>query len=276
MNYELRISSTHQSGQILLITLLVLSVALTVALSVIGRTTTDVSISSQIEESNRAFSAAEAGIEEALRLGAAPGGTLMLSQSNTTADVTATTVGTTDTYDAGVAQVGEAKTIWLIPHDPVTGDPVYAGPGYGPSRTITVCWSNSAALEITVYYEKSGSIGIAKSGYDPTGSAIGYTAASANIGDICGEGTQLTDYFTTIDFSSYAPDTLYMMRIRPKYSQSLIRLKAQDPLPGLGNEFTSCGSSVPGVTRCIKAYQLYPEPPDLFDYVLYSNTGPIQ
>ena len=55
-----------QSGQALLIILLVMAVGLTVALAIVSRSVTDIRISRQEEESARAFSAAEAGIEQAL------------------------------------------------------------------------------------------------------------------------------------------------------------------------------------------------------------------
>src|SRR5688572_26536285 len=61
----------HQKGQVALIALLVLTVATTVGLSLIARGVTDISVSRDIEESSRAFSAAEAGVEEALRSGVA-------------------------------------------------------------------------------------------------------------------------------------------------------------------------------------------------------------
>jgi len=59
-----------QRGQAALIALLVLTVATTIGLSLIARSTTDVSITRTQEESSRAFSAAEAGIELALKSGA--------------------------------------------------------------------------------------------------------------------------------------------------------------------------------------------------------------
>ena len=72
-----------QPGQVLLLTLLVLSVATTVVLSLIGRATTDVAISNQIAESQRAFSAAEAGIEEMLKTGSVAPGVHPLSSGAT-------------------------------------------------------------------------------------------------------------------------------------------------------------------------------------------------
>lgn len=56
-----------QKGQIILILILVITVALAIGLSVIQRSLVDVSTSTKVEQSARAFSAAEAGIEKALK-----------------------------------------------------------------------------------------------------------------------------------------------------------------------------------------------------------------
>ena len=61
--------SKNQNGQVVIILLMVVLVALAVALSVIGRSLNDVSSSTKIEDSSRAFSAAQAGIEKALQQG---------------------------------------------------------------------------------------------------------------------------------------------------------------------------------------------------------------
>lgn len=64
----------NQSGQILIIMLLVIVVVLAIGLSVVGRSNTEVSTATQIENSARAFSAAEGGIEHILALSPTPGG----------------------------------------------------------------------------------------------------------------------------------------------------------------------------------------------------------
>ena len=58
-------------GQALLIVLLTLSVVLTIVLSIVSRSITDISITSLEEDSQRAFNAAEAGVEQALLKGGA-------------------------------------------------------------------------------------------------------------------------------------------------------------------------------------------------------------
>lgn len=56
-----------QKGQIILILILVMTVALGVGLSIIQRSLSDISSAAKVEQSSRAFSAAEAGIERALQ-----------------------------------------------------------------------------------------------------------------------------------------------------------------------------------------------------------------
>lgn len=58
---------TKRPGQIALIIILVVVVGLTVAVSVLSRSVTTVSISTKEQEKARSFSAAEAGVEDALR-----------------------------------------------------------------------------------------------------------------------------------------------------------------------------------------------------------------
>lgn len=57
----------QQKGQIVLILILIMSVALTVGLAIVQKSLVDVATSSKVEQSSRAFSAAEAGVEKALK-----------------------------------------------------------------------------------------------------------------------------------------------------------------------------------------------------------------
>jgi len=63
----------HQSGQALLLVLLSMAVVLTIVLSVLSRTITDITITTKEEEALRAFAAAEAGVERALIIGSNTG-----------------------------------------------------------------------------------------------------------------------------------------------------------------------------------------------------------
>lgn len=146
------------SGQALLIILLVLSVALTTGLALVARTTTDISISEKETASSKAFEAAEAGIEEALKkieagelaiddeLILEPGG------EKTTVQIKSVVGG-----EVTKRQIfsGQATTFWLnrislegkyFPADDIN----YNG------TALTFCWSGANNLEVAVYYQSGG------------------------------------------------------------------------------------------------------------------------
>lgn len=93
MNDKGEAHNRQQKGQIAIIGLLVMVTVLAIALSVVGRSTSEVATSSKSEESSRALSAAEGGIEKALSAlqSSSPGTifnqTMSFAGSNTTADV---------------------------------------------------------------------------------------------------------------------------------------------------------------------------------------------
>lgn len=66
----------------IIILLLVMVVALAVALSIVGRSINEISTSKKTEDSTRAFSAAEAGIEKVLKLTTPPPSPVTVSYSN--------------------------------------------------------------------------------------------------------------------------------------------------------------------------------------------------
>lgn len=82
----------HRSGQAALIVTLVVIVGLTVAVAVISRSVTDVGVSTQEEERARSFSAAEAGVEDALRqdLSTIAGGNFAVGGPQTSTNYTVT------------------------------------------------------------------------------------------------------------------------------------------------------------------------------------------
>lgn len=274
----MRKKTRGESGQILLITLLVLTIATTVALSLIGRSTTDVSISTQLEESARAFSAAEAGIEEALRSGAA--GSQILTAGGSYDVAIAAIGGTAGTYALPKKTPrGVTETVWLVEHDgtgALIETPTYT------NNTINLCWSSETtvpAAVVSVLYREStdGTYKIAKAALDgdtQRGSSNNFTAVAAP-GENCGAQNY---YRTTIDFSSLgispALDAVLALRFRPEYADSSFII---DPgatvLPQQGNRIESVGSTAAGVSRKVVVYQQYRAPITIFDSVIYSQSS---
>lgn len=283
--------SPSENGQILLITLLVLSVATTIALSLIGRSTTDVAISTQVDESNRAFSAAEAGIEQALKLGFAPtpppintfaGG----ASFEITSDII---TGVSDVYSPGrITKQGETAIIWLVDHNSdgslPFNDPLRSYPF--SMKPVTLCWSGltgSAAVSVSELYWTGSAYATRRRAYD--GDAVraasdnNFIAAAA--GNPCNiSGPNINSASLTFDSLSVPPSlgsNPVMIRIKPLYSDINLALKMNGvTLPPQGKQYESCGSTEPGsttakITRCVQVEQQYRSALSIFDYVLYSE-----
>ncbi len=274
--------SFRQQGQILLITLLVLTVATTIALSLIGRATIDLSMSNQLEESTRAFDAAEAGIEQALRTGIGTGGSPVTLASGVTYDVSVNTIGGA----AGVFQMAHktlqntTETLWLVEHAD-TG--LVDETAFYTANTIELCWSqpeglaDAAALGVTVLYKEStdGSYQVARVAVDPDAATRGNNFDDTGITTTgCGIGY----YGKDIDFTALginpSLDTLLALRIKPYYSDTTLAVDGGiNEIPKQGNQIESVGSTGTGVSRKVVVYQQYRAPLSIFDSVIYSESA---
>lgn len=275
-----------ERGQTALIALLVLTIATTVGLSLVARSTTDISMTRTLEESARAFSAAETGVEVALKTGA-----LVSADSDSelgtiyTATVSAVRGSVTSPLVfPSKTPAGDTATVWLTDHD--TNDviddttPVYSNP------SIYVCWSKESDLEmpalvVTILYKEStdNSYRIAKAAYDPDDTRRGGANANYFTAPETGNcGDTKTSYKQTITFASFTPaidpasDVLIALRIRPVYypAQLAILPMVQD-LPVQWNLVESVGKTASGVNRKIVVTQAYRSPSSIFDAAIYSQ-----
>ncbi|MBI5613529.1 hypothetical protein HY947_01260 [Candidatus Gottesmanbacteria bacterium] len=265
------------SGQVLLITLLVLSVAVTIALSLIGRGTQDANMSASLEESARAFNAAEAGIEDALKSGLGTTTVQVLSPGLTYSVNVSMVAGAASVYQLPKKTVrGTTETVWLTNHNAdgtLNESPAYLG------TTIGICWSSEAvtpALEVTVLYKRGASYLVGKSALDPDLSRFG-TNKFTGLG-ISTPGCGIASYYTsTVDFSTLGilgTDTLLALRLTPRYSDARFAI---DPgnfiLPKQGNQVESTGTTATGISRKIIVYQQYKAPSSIFDSSIYSQSS---
>lgn len=145
MKYETR---KKQQGQIIIILLLLMLVALSIGLALTQRSVTDVNTSTQAEQSNRAFSAAEAGIEKALS-SPLPIGTVIPLDNNSSAQISQS--GLLPYAGSGVAieypKIGRETTahFWFV--DPsVVGAPVAY---YNPAgATFNLYYGNASTTDL--------------------------------------------------------------------------------------------------------------------------------
>lgn len=266
----------NHDGQILLITLLVLSVATTIALALISRSTTDVNISTQVEESSRAFSAAEAGIEQSLKKSSGVSGALSSGETYTT---TQDIIGGTASYEFPKAIAkGDVATLWLVPHD-ANGNPIVSGGANYTSDTLTLCWGNEGAGAVPAIVAAFHFIDATDSTYKVSRVALntendGDNFDMTGIGGGCSTNTDFSKSITLANLGIVrTADRILMVRIRPLYANAWIAASSAVALPQQGNIFTSCGKTGTNVQRCITAYQQYRAPLEIFDYALYSEAG---
>jgi len=274
-------------GQTLLITVLVLTIALTVVLSLIRRTTTDVATTSQLEESARAFSAAEAGIEDVLNRASGTSVTIQSGEGSATFDTTYTSLsGSTAAYTYPTeTQKGDVATVWLVPHNTdnsldESGETFYCKES--GECTIDVCWEQPLsspdipAVEIAVLYKHipSGTYDIQRFAYDPDPARLGNSfTRSGALSPGCGKASGV--YTAPTPIVLY---TLYSMpialRMTPYYNGTTFTVAptAGRTLSSQGFEVSSTGKTGSGVTRKIIVKKNYEAPGSLFDYVLYANT----
>ncbi len=279
---------SKNSGQILVVILLIMVVGLTVGLALMGRTTTDIALTTKISDSSRAFNAAEAGIEKVLQpnyvavynspVPVASGAYYTLS--------TPTDLGASGTYySSSIVNVGEEFVVWLVGHNDTTGEldesTVYTG------NSVILCYTDSTvrpALGVTIYYREGTEIKSSYVGYDTDASrrnTSGFINVSSVGSGVCPSGTTVYTLNTRIRFgtgvgnsdfrTSFAGKTIIALNIKPIYAAASMAVVPQaGNLPKQGKDIYSTGS-VGEIIRKINVKVPYPAP--WTNYVIYS-TGP--
>ena len=272
-----------QRGQAILIVVLVMAIALTVALAIVSRSITDVRVSRQEEESARAFSAAEAGIEKAVAQGLYSG-SFTLNGQEISYSVASSEVGgggVTEILFSEQLKSGEVQSVWLVGHNgPDDLDPS----SYYQGTAVNFYWGNEGtasdedvtpALEATLVYQESGSFKIKRAVFDPStvGRKDSNNFSDAGAGDVI--GLETLAFGASLDMSGVP----YLLRLKLLYNESqahyvAVRSSGAEFLPSQGTCYRSL-ATVAGsdVSRSIEQCRFYDVPPALFDYVLYSGQG---
>lgn len=285
-----KLSIKSNSGQAILVVLLIMAVVLTIGLSTVSRSVTDIKISEQTEDSARAFSAAEAGIESYLAgtsstFDFGTGVSVSLAPSSLLSADSKTFL-----YPKKNTQ-NEVATIWLSTYEKKTG--LYSNllSPSAPGQSLTVAWGNpgtapdtitTPALEVTIYYKDN--LGINKmtkylldtasvvtrdNGFckktDGSGSCLGVT-----FGNGVTYGGQSLPFSATLNVSSL--NSMYFARLRLLYNDTAqyLGFGSFAPLPSQGDKIAATGTSNQA-TRKVEVYRLNSAPPDVFDFALYSG-----
>lgn len=300
-------ASARESGQALLLVLLSIGVILTVALSVVSRSITDVSTTTKDEESLRAFSAAEAGVEQVLRtqIAALPQATTQPttsignSQTNFTARLDSYPENPREFLYPTELASGDTATVWLAEHDSSNTLTCSGSATCFTGSSMNLCWGKPGsggpnaqpAIVVSVLYQDPSAgnqLKYAYTAYDPSGSrrgsnsfsGSGITSNTAN--GICTvAGTRLANQ-VTLNFASLGIANnvisgrhLRAMTVMLLYNSATTVFGVNglsSNLPVQGRKIESTGTSGES-TRKVQVYALYPEVPTMFQAAIYSPPG---
>ncbi len=295
----------NTSGQALLIVLLTMSIVLTVVLSVVSRSITDISVTTYEEEAQRAFDAAEAGVERSLLAGTVAIPETSIGQAKYEVAVSdQTPVKDEYVYPTDIIS-GESATFWFVSHDDSgnlicdsgAGKPCFDG------NQIRFCWGKPGApgpvpaVELLLFYDDSGppskatstpndylNVKVKRFAFDPEALARGN-----NFEDISGEGActvsgQGFDYKSTEiktnplfpAASCSAEDCILAIKARMLYNTTPqpigVLIPGSGDLPSQGTLIQSEGVSGES-TRKVSVFQSFPELPFVFDATVFSPGG---
>ena len=271
------VRSSNSKGQALVLVLLALAVVLTIVLYILSRSITDIAVSSNESEAASAFSAAEAGVEQALVIGA--GGSSTVGSASYSSQVTNVAQGATSfVYPIGINS-GDSMTLWFKAQD--AGSVDFTG------SSLRICWGKPdayanqslvPAIESILFYETvSGNPATAKISrvaYDPNATRRATNSFSAP-GGTCTVDGQSFQFQATLNIAGI-PNPQFMF-VRMFYNTDTAQPIAfaspdGDLFPSQGILVDSSGTSGQS-SRKVQVFQGWPEIPSPFRFAVYSSTG---
>ena len=290
---------SNSKGQALLLVLLSMAVILTIVLSILSRSITDVAVTTRSEEALRAFSAAEAGIERALVVGSDIG-TTEIGEAEFSADVSSFAQASQDFAHPIKILSGESLPLWFVAHDENKDVICSAEFPCFTGDTVKVCWGEAGtpdndaltpAIEATFFYATTpgnySTIQVARAVYDPNSTRIATNNFESIDVGTCTAGGQDFAFQKTIDLpslgiplASYSTaDGLQFAKIRMLYNSSTkhsvgfdVNFAGNSTLPAQGTNIESTGSSGEA-NRKIDVFRGFGEVPPIFDAAAFSSGG---
>lgn len=266
----------NQKGQAVLVVLLSLSVVLVIVLFILSRSITDISLSTKDEDSLRAFSAAEAGVERALVIGNSSGS---LDNAEFSALVTDFASGADQVTYPLALKSGENAVFWFRRD----GESIEFD-----GSSVRFCWGNfgtnsadsdTPALEVTFYYTTSPddmtTLRMARAVYDPNSSRVTANRFSSAQTSGCTIGQDTfafqANITTPIGSLEYATAKL-LYNTSDAHKVGINVASTGSLLPSQGEKVESAGS-YGDANRKIEVYQLHPETPPIFANAIFSANG---
>lgn len=268
----------RQKGQVILILILVMTVVLAIGLSIVQKSLTDVSTASKVEQSSRAFSAAEAGIEKALNSSVNSSCTNCQTFTDNSAAIKQITdsdllpaTSAASTRQAPLEFPSLAKEdiaqVWLADLDSTANPPAL----HYKQTTLDVYWgdpsatADKAALELTLVYWDGTTYSSKKWYLDQIIRNPDNGFEQVNCSGQCKKTL------------SGLPSGLMLLRARLLYNSFSQPFAVQAmgicgndcSIPSQAKKITSTGIS--GETqRSVQLFQLYKVAPPYFDYAIFS------
>ncbi len=292
---------TKESGQIIIILLLTMLVALTIGLSLVQSSITDLASSAKTEQATRAFSAAEAGIEKALN-----DSTATLVSSSETGNQSQATVTVDNSVPSGSVDALEYPPIgkadlahfWLI--DPADESKTYKRNDvviYFGNTGTDFDSSNIPAIEVNlITRDNDGNYVSRKSYYDPVilrASTNKFTlvpssdcSASPGMGvttSYSSPSTQERFFYCkqslTVKYGSEEPMLIRLRVLNSSRNQSVAVSKGSQPcngagctLPAQATLYTAVGTA--GQTeKTITVFKERNVVLPFFDFAIFSNSS---
>ncbi len=295
--------TSQNSGQALVVVLLILSVVLTIALSIASRSVTDITVSKKEEDALRAISAAEAGVEQLLKTGsgASIAGSLPIG-STFNASISGLAQGTQEFAVPTALAAGDATSIWFVAHANDGSLTCTAGLPCFTGDRVKICWGNpgtssgsatAPAIEISVLHTSgSGNPSTAKIGraaFDPNNSRRGDNSFTAADGS-CTIESRTFAFSKEITLSSIGataravnttlagPQTARLRLFYNSDADAVVGVSVNFPgngtLPQQGTKIESLGTAGES-QRKVVVYRPYADIPPIFDFGIYSGAGDI-
>jgi len=227
---------TRQKGQVALIVLIISAISLTIGLALSERVRTGVNVSKDDEMLQRAFNAAESGIEDYV----VRGNVGTYNAGDATANVVVTGTG------GLVVEFGELVTadnyayFWLAEHN--ANGSINTTNNYYSGSNLTICYDNFSPGGFMVYYfyYSGGTYNVYRRAYNLNGSNQAIRGAET----VGASGTACSGYTNSMlfDFTSYRP-TPVLLVVKPIRGGSKFAVRGNADLPSQGDLITSTGTS---------------------------------
>jgi Tfp pilus assembly protein PilX len=247
-----------QSGQAALVVLLLTVILLTIGIAVASRATTDVALSRQEEESNRALNAAESGVEDAL---------------TQDLDFSGNTFSGSVTVDSNVAVNYTIEKVYVLETRLFKGVSAQAdvtGVTNGQGIQIrwakeTSCAQNPASLLVTVFRRVGVNIRSRTYAYKP--------CATPNNGFTQNSTDPTGELFRQVTLNLQTGDLF--VRIKPIYKDTYVQVQGSGSynLPIQYYRVKSVAQSNLGdEVRAVQVNRTKPVAPSIFDFFDFSGT----